>query len=373
MFPYTVGGAERWYVHLAERLSAQHEVSYVTLRQWPKGDAPTEPCRVVEAGPRMDLYTESGRRKICPPLRFGWGVFWHLLVHGGRYDIVHGASFPYFSVIGAKLALLFHRRTKLVIDWHEIWTKQYWNEYLGPIGGRVGYAVQSFCKRLPDHNFTESRMHAERLAPRPLTRLTGLFTEPENRPTEPAPAADPPHVVFAGRLIPEKNALVLPAALVEARKRVPELQATIFGRGPQFEQVKALVAERDASDFIDVPGFVETEVLERAIATASCVVLPSVREGYGMVVLEAVCLGVPAVVVAGDDNAAVELIDEQVNGFVARSADSPLLGAAIAEAVEGGVALRSSTWNWYETHRAELSIEDSLVQIDAVYESLLDR
>ncbi len=38
LFPYTVGGAERWYRDLAERLAAAgHEVTYLTLRQWDAG------------------------------------------------------------------------------------------------------------------------------------------------------------------------------------------------------------------------------------------------------------------------------------------------------------------------------------------------
>ena len=41
LFPYTVGGAERWYRNLAERLAAEgHEVTYLTLRQWERGEAP---------------------------------------------------------------------------------------------------------------------------------------------------------------------------------------------------------------------------------------------------------------------------------------------------------------------------------------------
>lgn len=371
MFPYTVGGAERWYVQLAERLSDENEVTYLTLRQWPRGEAPTEPCAVVEVGPQLELYTESGRRRIWPPVRFGLGVFWHLLLHGGRYDIVHGASFPYFSVIGAKVALLFHRRTKLVIDWHEVWSRAYWNEYLGSIGGRIGYAIQSFCKRLPDHNFTESHMHAERLSGHSLTQLTGLFVEGE-RPSEPVPAASPPHAIFAGRHIPEKNVVALPAALVEARRSVPELRATIFGNGPESDRVRTEIDRLDATDFISMPGRVDAEVLDEAFASAACMVLPSTREGYGMVVLEAVSQGVPAVLVAGPDNAATELVESGVSGYVAKDATPGELGASIAAAVNGGSALRESTWHWYERHRDELSLDDSLRKIAAEYERLLN-
>src|ERR1035438_7763759 len=70
LFPYTVGGAERWYRNLAERLSEEgHEVTYLTLRQWPRGERPTldERTRVVAAGPRMALYTSGGRRRTLPP------------------------------------------------------------------------------------------------------------------------------------------------------------------------------------------------------------------------------------------------------------------------------------------------------------------
>jgi len=103
LFPYTVGGAERWYRNLGERLAAEgHEVTYLTLRQWKPGEsAEVSGVRVVTAGPRMELYAAGGRRRILPPLVFGAGVLWHLLRHGGRYDVVHTASFPYFSLLAA--------------------------------------------------------------------------------------------------------------------------------------------------------------------------------------------------------------------------------------------------------------------------------
>jgi hypothetical protein len=46
LYPHTVGGAERWYRDVAERLAAEgHEVTYLTLRQWPRGEqASTRAC-----------------------------------------------------------------------------------------------------------------------------------------------------------------------------------------------------------------------------------------------------------------------------------------------------------------------------------------
>src|ERR687895_2792862 len=88
LFPYTVGGAERWYRNLAQRLAADgHEVTYITLRQWPRGERGEVPgVRVVAVGPRMSLYGESGRGRILSPLGFGAGVLLPLLRHGPRYD-----------------------------------------------------------------------------------------------------------------------------------------------------------------------------------------------------------------------------------------------------------------------------------------------
>ena len=118
LFPHTVGGAERWYRGVAERLAAEgHEVTYLTLRQWDRGASAGVPgVRVVTAGPRLALYTRSGRRRILPPLVFGAGVLVHLARRGRRYDVVHTASFPYFSLLAAGF-LRRWGRYRLVVDW----------------------------------------------------------------------------------------------------------------------------------------------------------------------------------------------------------------------------------------------------------------
>src|SRR4051812_33751118 len=154
LFPHTVGGAERWYRNLALRLAAEgHEVTYVTLRQWDRGGRPSlTGVRIVEAGPPMALYPRAGPRPILPPLLFGAGVLWHLLCNGRRYDVVHTASFPYFSVLAAGVL----RRIgayRVVVDWHEFWSREYWLEYLGGLGGRVGWGIQALCLRVPQRAF----------------------------------------------------------------------------------------------------------------------------------------------------------------------------------------------------------------------------
>src|SRR5262245_54060532 len=192
LFPHTVGGAERWYRNLSERLAAEgHEVTYLTLRQWDPGDEPDlRGVRVIAVGPRLELYAQ-GRRRIGPPLVFGLGVLRHLLAHGRGYDIVHTASFPYFSLLAAGLVRrLFGFR--LVVDWHELWSRAYWREYLGPLGGRAGWAVQELCLRIPQQAFCFSRLYERRLREEgvrgPVTVLEGQF---EGTAAEAPAAAEP--------------------------------------------------------------------------------------------------------------------------------------------------------------------------------------
>jgi glycosyltransferase involved in cell wall biosynthesis len=362
LFPHTVGGAERWMRNVALRLAAEgHDVTYVTLRQWGEEGPDLPGVRVVVAGPRMSLYSGPGQRRILPPLVFGAGVLWHLLRHGRGYDVVHTASFPYFSLLAAAAARPLHR-FRLIVDWHEVWTRGYWREYLGPVAGTVGSAVQWLCLKVPQRAFCFARLTERRLrgAGVEVTRLEGEYAGPLT-PSAPRPAED--RVVFAGRHIPEKRA----PAVVAAAAEIPGLRATIFGDGPERPEVLAEIERLGVGDRVDAPGFVTAEEVERTLHGALCMVLPSRREGYGMIVVESAAAGVPSVVVAGEDNAAVELVEDGVNGFVAPSADPADLAAAIRQVREAGPQLRRSTSDWYARNAGRLSIEGSLDRVAAAY------
>jgi glycosyltransferase involved in cell wall biosynthesis len=374
LFPHTIGGAERWYRSLAERLDGRHSITYLTRRQWDEA-GPGTSFRTVAVAAGGELYTASGRRRIGPPLRFGLGVFWHLLRHGRRYDAVHCASFPYFSLLGAKLALKLNRsRARLIADWHELWGPDYWRSYLGPVRGPIGYAVERFCTRLPDRSFCFSRLVERRLREQgrraPVVRLTGEYAEDDAARLRllGEPRSGSPVVVAAGRQIPEKRVPAIPAAIAVARRSVPELRCAILGDGPDLELTRARVGELGLGKAVELQGRVTAEELMSAIANAACLLHPSAREGYGLVVVEAASFGTPAILVEGRENAATELIEPGVNGFVASSANPQELSELIVEVVRGGDDLRASTLDWYERHRSELSIESSLAAVEAAYD-----
>lgn len=371
LFPHTVGGAERWYRNLAERLAAEgHEVTYLTLRQWDEGvDPGVDGVDVKVVGPRMALYDDEGKRRILPPLTFGAGVLLHLLRHGRRYDVVHTASFPYFSLLAAAVARPLHR-FRLVVDWHEVWSRSYWKEYLGGAGGAIGALVQRLCARVPQRAFCFSRLHAQRLREEGLrgepTILTGEYAGSLEQPT-PQPAQ--PVVAFAGRHIPEKRVPALVRAFAEVHREAPELRLVILGDGPERPQVLEAIEAEGLGEVARAPGFVSSEEVEETLAHALCMVLPSSREGYGMVVVEASARGVPSIVVDEPDNAAVELIDPGENGFVAASVSPADLGAEIVRVRDAGPALRDATAAWFGRNAQRLSLDGSLDRVAEAYRS----
>jgi glycosyltransferase involved in cell wall biosynthesis len=366
LFPYTVGGGERWYRALAERLAAEgFEVTYLTLRQWQPGEEPeVAGVRVVAVGPWMELYVD-GRRRIGPAIRFGWGVFRHLLRNGRRYDVVHCASTPFFALIGAGVAR--RDRYRLLVDWIEVWTRSYWREYLGWLKGTIAWGIQRFSTRYGERAFTFAHLHERRLRAegfRGPIDVIGVYAGPLERPE---PVTAQAVVVFVGRHIPEKGVLALPEALRLARERLPELGGEILGDGPLRHEVERRVREAGLEDAVSVPGFLGEDEVRAAVRRALCLALPSTREGYGLVVIEAASLGTPSVVVEHPDNAALELVEDGVNGVVAASAEPVELAAAFLRVNHAGHALRESTAEWFERNGRRLSLEASLETVVAAY------
>jgi glycosyltransferase involved in cell wall biosynthesis len=367
LYPQTVGGAERWYRNLALRLAEDgHDVTYLTMRQWDAGAEPNlSGVRVIAVAGRMPLYAD-GRRRILPALAFGFGVLRHMIRNGRRYDVVHTASFPYFSLLAAALIRPL-ARYRVVVDWHELWTRDYWREYLGPLSGWFGWNVQRLCLRVPQRAFCFSRLVEQRLLDEGVhggvTLLEGQFEGTPSATPEPAE----PVVVFAGRHIPEKNPVAVVHAVAKARETIPELRAEIYGDGPERAKVLAAIAELGLEDVVEAPGFVDEEVIQDALARALCLVLPSWREGYGLVVLEALSKGTPVVLVRGEDNASTEFIEDGANGFVVATSASNELANVIADIRDGGQELRESTLDRFTREARRLSIEGSARDVVAAY------
>lgn len=362
LFPWTIGGAERWYRRLAERAAQEgYEVTYLTLRQWDNAAPPALPgVKVVAVGPRLALY-KGGKRRIVPPLLFGFGVLIHLLRHGRRYDSVCTASFPFFSLLSIGILSIFFRY-KIFVDWIEVWTKEYWLSYLGPVGGRVGWFVQRLCARIPHRAYSFSALHALRAST--LLRLGDVVTLPGFYPGgevgSTADAVRPPSIIYAGRMIAEKRVSLLVEALDICMARDSSIRAVLYGLGPESERIAAKIAGLGLADRITMPGFVRQEEIDLAMATAAVLVQPSEREGYGIVVVESAARGVPVVVTDAPDNAAMELVENGTNGFIVPDVGPQALANGIMLCIEGGEALRFSTKAWYVKNAERVTIDASI-------------
>ena len=277
------------------------------------------------------------------------------------------------------MALRLRRSSALlIVDWHELWAREYWLSYLGSVGGRIGAAVQGLCLRLPDQSFTFSRLVEERLVESnhgaAITRLTGEYAGASLEDVAPhVHVRGRALVVFAGRHIAEKHVAAIPPAIAAARHQIPDLECVILGDGPETETVRKKVRTLGLEQAIDVRGRVKSSEVAETIASATCLLHPSEREGYGQVIVEAAALGTPAIVVAGPENAATELIEPGVNGYVAGSCDPEELGRLVVDAVQNTDALRRSTREWYAEHSNELSLQHSLDTVLSTYAQLAGR
>ena len=150
-------------------------------------------------------------------------------------------------------------------------------------------------------------------------------------------AADP-LVLFAGRLIPEKRVTLGVAAVARAARQIEGLRGVFYGDGPEREALRRRRSPSTALQaIVSAPGFADAGLVDADMRRALCMLLPSRREGYGMVVVEASAHATPSIVVAGEDNAATELVEDGVNGVVVASAGPRGGGAGDRARARGGI------------------------------------
>ena len=370
IFPYTIGGAERWVRDLAVRLGeAGHDVTYLTMRHWSAHRQPSlDGVRVLGLVAPGRVYLDD-RRALGPPVRFGLAVARHLAAAGATYDVVHTVSFPYFPLLAAGLLRRRHSYG-LFVDWPEVWTRAYWHRYGGRLVGTAGWLLQRRCVRIPHTAFCMSHMHARRLVAEGYRGepavLPGLYAGPMGAATR--GDVDRALVVYAGRHVREKRLDALLRGFARARELRPELRLEVYGDGPERRRLEGLGNELGIGTAVTFLGRLPETDVASAFDRAACVATASEREGYGLIVVEAAAHGTPSVIVAGPENAATELVHEGENGAVAESAADDDIARAIVRVIEKGPALRASTARWFEENAPTLRIERSLELVLESYE-----
>ena len=175
--------------------------------------------------------------------------------------------------------------------------------------------------------------------------------------------ADPPYLVFVGNLERRKNLVRLVEAfrLLRERRHIPHRLVLAGKRGHGWEEIQAAIERGGIRGFVDVPGYVSSKELARLYRSADLFVFPSLYEGFGLPVLEAMACGTPVACsnaaslpeVGGD---AVEYFDpcnvEEMAAAIERVLDSPSLQA---EMREKGLR-QAAKFTWEECARKHLEV-----------------
>ncbi|SDK79045.1 Glycosyltransferase involved in cell wall bisynthesis [Franzmannia pantelleriensis] len=106
-----------------------------------------------------------------------------------------------------------------------------------------------------------------------------------------------PHIICAGRFVPVKGQLTLLEALPKVLESFPAARLCLAGDGPDKSALHARCQALGIIDSVEFPGWLpKDEMLDRAEGS-SLMVVPSdgSQEGFGLVVAEAMALGVPLV------------------------------------------------------------------------------
>jgi glycosyltransferase involved in cell wall biosynthesis len=130
-----------------------------------------------------------------------------------------------------------------------------------------------------------------------------------------APSAVAPRFLYVGRLSPEKALDVLIKAFVRVHQALPASCLVLVGAGPQLQELADLIHTLDLDDAVVFAGSMDTAALAIEYAKASCLVLPSFSEPWGLVVNEALSYGCP-VVVSYRCGCVPELVEDKPTGFV---------------------------------------------------------
>lgn len=336
--PFHTGGKEARYAALLPRLG-QHGVRVdVHTMKWWTGEAPVAGGMTFHAlSPRWDLYAGS-RRSVRQAAMF---AVCSLRMVTRRFDVLEADAIPFLQLFPLKLVALV-RRKRFVVTWHEVWGRDYWTSYLGRLGVVAAW-LERLAASLPDHIVAASTGTAERLqdlgvAPDRMTVVpNGIDADEIASAPVSTTVGD---VLCVGRMLSHKNVHVLLDAVALLHERGHHVTATIIGTGPELER---LVAQRDAlglGDHVDIlaPLDQRADVLA-AMKGASVLAFPTVREGFGMVALEALACGTPVVTSDHPDNHARHLVVAGVNGYVCAPEAVPLADA-LATAIDRTDVLR---------------------------------
>jgi glycosyltransferase involved in cell wall biosynthesis len=317
IYPYIKGGGEKRFYEIGKRLAKKgHQVHLYGMKFW-EGENVIKLNEIYLHGicRAKKLYTKEGKRSIKEAICFGLICF-KLIKED--FDIIDCSNFPYFSLFTCKLISIIKKKP-LYATWHEVWGKNYWYEYIG-WKGYLGYIIEKLAVLMPVKIISNSE-HTTCKLKNELNSKKLIYTVPNGIEfdliTRIKPAKEKSDVIFVGRLVSYKNINILIKSIKLIKEKKPEIKSLIIGDGPEKKNLEALTQQLNLEKNIIFLGFLENHDDVYALMKSSKVlILPSTREGFGIVVIEANACGIPVITIDHKDNAARDLIEEERNGFI---------------------------------------------------------
>lgn len=277
------GGAEVYARMVAEGLATSgHEVTFLCAAH---AQAPPEEringVRYLRAGSRTTVYS-AARRAIR-----------RLEAADGPFDVVVDVQngLPFFAG--------WATRSPVVVLVHHVHREQ-WPVVFSPPVAALGWGVES--RLAPRLNRGRQYVAVSRST---REELAGLGVDPAHvavihNGTLPPPAVTPevtdgPRLLVLGRVVKHKRIEHAVDLTRQLREHHPGLRLRVVGDGWWRDELRAHIAARGAEEYVDLLGFVDEETKHRELAAASLLLVPSVKEGWGLSVVEAASHGVPAV------------------------------------------------------------------------------
>lgn len=266
--------------------------------------------------------------------------------------LVQGAYEGASALVGRRLA---RRRTPIVLDVHGDWrtaTRLYGSRtrhVLNPVADRVAaWAVRRVDAVRTVSDFTTGLVRELGVEPA-ATFPAFMDLEPFLGP--PAPLPDHPAALFVGALELYKGLDVLARAWPLVGESVPGAELRLVGTGAREDLARRLVERGPNVSWRT--GLAPEEVAEE-LNDATCLVLPSRREGMGRVVVEAFCRG--RAVVGTRGGGIEDLVRDRENGLLVPPDDPGALAAALVEVLSNrdlaaglGLVAREGSERWYAT------------------------
>lgn len=333
VYPFNKGGKEMRLHEISTRLAKTGYDVHVYTMQWWEGGRTLEQNGVhYHAISKLYPLYQGSRRSMREAIMFGLATF---KLFGAKFDVIDVDSMPFFPLFSARL-VCWLRGKRLHATWHEVTDLAVWHAYVGRVSGTIAWVIERLAMLMPNVIVASSEHTTRRL--KEAGSRKAIVTIPLGMPlqaiTKTAPSAVKSDIIYVGRLLPHKNVHQLIEAVALLKAKQPDITCHIIGDGPERPRLVQLIADLGLEANVKLLGIIERHQDVYAHLKASRVfVSASVREGFGLVIVEANAAGLPVVTTTHPDNASRDLITEGVNGYLCE-ANPAALAATIQRTLD---------------------------------------